>query len=163
MKKPRVNTSPTANFYAAPNERIIEVTGQDGIGCLIAIRNLTGGTVLVQVYRADPGIQLVGPDNQPEARPDPTLPMCTYGRAASCTTPCTGPVDQALVYRSSLNGGKVLDRTAQCRGHADEALDRARRAGTTALLALEPLRSADEMLPDITQATGLTEDRKSVV
>lgn len=63
---------------------------------------------------------------------------CSYGRAASCRTPCEGPVDQAVVYISSRHGS-VLSREPACRGHADEALSRARGAGTMAKTELQPL------------------------
>lgn len=58
MAKPKVNTACVANHYADSTERIIEVTGQGDKGCLIAIRNRPDGTVGVDVYRRDRGVEV---------------------------------------------------------------------------------------------------------
>ena len=54
--KPKVNTRCVADRYAGPSEKIIEVTGQDGIGCLISIWNRDDGAVSVHVHRRDRGL-----------------------------------------------------------------------------------------------------------
>lgn len=61
---------------------------------------------------------------------------CTYGRAASCETPCSGPTDLVLVYRS--RSGRVIDRSPVCLGHAEEARSRAWMAGSMATVTIEP-------------------------
>jgi hypothetical protein len=55
-RKPRVNTNPGANQYAAPGERIIEYTMPDGTGGLISFWTSDTGKTHVHLYRADPGI-----------------------------------------------------------------------------------------------------------
>ena len=66
MSKPRVTTKCVANTYAAPNERIIEISSGNrrgtGNGCLVSIRDMDDGTLLIQVYRADGGVEVTGPD-----------------------------------------------------------------------------------------------------
>ena len=53
-KKPRVTVLCVANRYAAPNERIIEVgSGSKGVGCLISLREIADGTLIVEPYHAD--------------------------------------------------------------------------------------------------------------
>lgn len=59
-KKARVNTRPTADFYAADGEKIIEFTFPDGTGGLIAFIVTEFGN-RVNVYRTDPGVTVVGP------------------------------------------------------------------------------------------------------
>jgi hypothetical protein len=61
MKKPIANTRCTANHYASPGERIVEV--HNGIrsdsgakGALISLRRLDDGTFSIHVYRRDPGV-----------------------------------------------------------------------------------------------------------
>ncbi|WP_431881925.1 hypothetical protein [Micromonospora chalcea] len=56
MPKPRVTTNCVANGYAGPDERIVEVSGQRGKGCLISIRNRPDGTVSIDVHRRDPEV-----------------------------------------------------------------------------------------------------------
>ncbi len=60
MSKPHVTARPTADTYAGPHERIVEFTGQNGLGGLISIRNMDDGTVVVDVYRTDPGVTVIG-------------------------------------------------------------------------------------------------------
>jgi len=65
MKKPSVKTKCVANNYAMRNERIIEVTGQHGKGCLISIVNLENGEVLINVYRIDRDVKVnVSPERE---------------------------------------------------------------------------------------------------
>lgn len=64
MPKPTVSLRNTANTYAGPDERIIEIgngvhTDPGHKGALISLRNLPDGTFRIEVYRADPGILLV--------------------------------------------------------------------------------------------------------
>lgn len=52
MRKPIVKTKCVANGYAAPNERIVEVTSDTyGTGCLIRFVKTDAG-LEIQVYRA---------------------------------------------------------------------------------------------------------------
>ena len=159
--KPTIKTNCTANHYAAANERIIEFTGQNGLGGLIAVRNMADGTVVVDVYRTDAGVIVLGGAGgaavETAVAAVALIPHCLYGKAASRSGPCSGPVDQAVVYRSAASGN-VIDRSPVCRGHATEAVERAVVAGSIAQVSLEPQRSVEEMLPDLVAATGLTED-----
>jgi hypothetical protein len=55
--KPSVKLKCVANSYASPNERIIEISGRDGEGALISVRNCDDdGKVLISVYRVDPKV-----------------------------------------------------------------------------------------------------------
>lgn len=54
--KPKVITRCVANNYAGPFERIIELSNDKGIGCLVSVRNMPDGTMSVQVYRRDAGV-----------------------------------------------------------------------------------------------------------
>jgi len=58
MAKPKVSSRCVANNYAAPNERIIELSNGAGIGCLVSVRNMPDGTLSVQVYRRDAGVSV---------------------------------------------------------------------------------------------------------
>jgi hypothetical protein len=58
--KPRVNVKPGADNYAAPNEKIIEVSSPGG-GCLIALRLGSDGDLYVDVYNADPTVHVQSP------------------------------------------------------------------------------------------------------
>lgn len=51
-KRPTIKTRCVASHYAAPNERIVEVSSANG-GALISISALPNGEVLVCVYCAD--------------------------------------------------------------------------------------------------------------
>jgi hypothetical protein len=53
MKKPEVIVKCVANTYSAPNERIVEVSGERGAGCLISIRQHDNGELSVAVYRPE--------------------------------------------------------------------------------------------------------------
>jgi hypothetical protein len=53
MRKPRVITKCVANYYTRPNERIIEVSGENGNGCLISLTTRDDGTIAILVYRAE--------------------------------------------------------------------------------------------------------------
>lgn len=55
MRKPRVLTKCVANYYASPNERIVEFSHGDKSG-LISFRAMNDGSMLVTVYRTDAGI-----------------------------------------------------------------------------------------------------------
>lgn len=65
QRKPSVKTRCPANYYAADTERIIEfsavINGQL-IGGLISFRVTRRDTLLVDVYRTDPGVEVIGPD-----------------------------------------------------------------------------------------------------
>jgi hypothetical protein len=56
--KIKVNTSPVANTYASPNERIVEFSSPNG-GGLIAFRLMDDGTLRVDVYRQDATVEVV--------------------------------------------------------------------------------------------------------
>lgn len=63
MAKPKVIVKCVADSYSAANEKIVEFS--NGIrsaetlkGGLIALRNLPDGTLLVNVYRLDPGVEV---------------------------------------------------------------------------------------------------------
>jgi hypothetical protein len=58
MGKPTIERGPASN-YEADNEVIREVTGQNGTGFLLSVRNLDDGTVLVDVYRADDNVRVL--------------------------------------------------------------------------------------------------------
>lgn len=58
MRKPSVNTNPVANKYTGPHERIIEVSSAYG-GCLIGLRLMQDGRLLVDVYREDPTVNVL--------------------------------------------------------------------------------------------------------
>lgn len=58
MAKPKVSSRCVANNYAAPNERIIELSNGAGIDCLVSVRNMPDGTLSVQVYRCDAGVSV---------------------------------------------------------------------------------------------------------
>jgi hypothetical protein len=60
MGKPTIERGPASN-YEADNEVIREVTGQNGTGFLLSVRNMTDGSVQVDVYRADDGVVVTGP------------------------------------------------------------------------------------------------------
>jgi hypothetical protein len=63
MPKPRVTTNCVANRYSARNERIIEFKDDEtDKGGLISIRRMDDGTLVVDVYRCDPGVKVLGPD-----------------------------------------------------------------------------------------------------
>lgn len=53
----RVNPRPLADDYAAPGERIAEVTFPSGRGCLISCRIRDDGAEEVVIYRADRGVR----------------------------------------------------------------------------------------------------------
>jgi len=53
MSKPKVNTKCVADHYSMPNEKIVEVTGQGGQGCLISVSNHPDGSVVINLYRID--------------------------------------------------------------------------------------------------------------
>lgn len=58
MRKPRVTTNPVANRYAAPGQRIIEVSaGCTAIGCLISLE-LVAGKLKIHIYRQDPEVRV---------------------------------------------------------------------------------------------------------
>jgi hypothetical protein len=58
-RKPNITKGPAAQYEAA-GEIIREVTGPDGMGCLLAVRALTDPAALVlDVYRADAGVAVV--------------------------------------------------------------------------------------------------------
>jgi len=61
-KRPRVNTSPVASRYAAPDERVIEFSSEVGGGLInLYERN---GKLHVQIYNCDPSVRvMVNPDN----------------------------------------------------------------------------------------------------
>lgn len=59
--KPRVIVKCVANAYTGPRERIIEFSNggrRDNKGGLIAFRNLPDGTLLVNVYGCDKGVEV---------------------------------------------------------------------------------------------------------
>ena len=60
MKRPKLNPSGVADKYAGAGERIAEVTFPSGRGCLVSLRTLPDGTDVIDVYRADQGITLLG-------------------------------------------------------------------------------------------------------
>lgn len=64
--------------------------------------------------------------------------VCSYGRAASCRTPCEGPVDQEIVYRSTRTA-RVLDTDLVCRRHSQEALIRPQVAASIAQVELRQI------------------------
>lgn len=69
-RKPRVVASPIANQYAAPFERIVEFsngarTTDEYKSGLISFRNMTDGTLLVDVGHCDRGILVLGPPRPP--------------------------------------------------------------------------------------------------
>jgi hypothetical protein len=50
--KIRITTNCQANAYASNNERIVEVgTGTEGVGCLLSIRALDDGSMVITAYR----------------------------------------------------------------------------------------------------------------
>ncbi len=65
VKRPKVNTNPVANHYAGPAETIIEFGGTNADfqyrGGLISIREMPGGRMRVEIYRTDPGVDVVAP------------------------------------------------------------------------------------------------------
>lgn len=57
MRKPTVLTKCVANTNAMHNERIVEVSDREtGKGCLISVRRLVDGTLVIEPYRGDPGV-----------------------------------------------------------------------------------------------------------
>lgn len=69
MGSVRINTSPVANRYASPDEKIVEFSaGTDGAGGLISFTVREDGTIRVHVYRHESTTVTVGtPDGQPPA------------------------------------------------------------------------------------------------
>jgi hypothetical protein len=69
--KPTVMIRCVANVYAGPDERIVEFgNGAHHHGAhrggLIALRNLADGGLRVEVYRVDPGVDVVAPVKPPD-------------------------------------------------------------------------------------------------
>lgn len=62
MSKPKVTTNPVANTYTGDRERIIEYSirhpSRGSIGGLIALREMPDGTLLVNLYRHDPEVDI---------------------------------------------------------------------------------------------------------
>lgn len=59
MPKPTVTTNPVANRYSAPRERIIEFFDRaTQKGGLISLMGKEDGTLSVQVYRLDEGVDV---------------------------------------------------------------------------------------------------------
>jgi hypothetical protein len=61
MARIHVNTSPVANQYAAPNEKIIEYSvggGSKLVGGLIAFRVLEDGKLVIDLYRHDADVEI---------------------------------------------------------------------------------------------------------
>lgn len=54
-KTVRVTTRCPANWYAGPQERVVEFSGSK-LGGLISFRELPDGGIRVEVYRADKGV-----------------------------------------------------------------------------------------------------------
>lgn len=62
----KITTNCVANNHAATNERIIEFMDQNNnIGGLISFRSFEG-TLRIDVYRCDPGVNVTGPAKEPE-------------------------------------------------------------------------------------------------
>lgn len=61
MPKPKVTVNPVANNYAGSNERIVEysVRGPNGtLGGLIALRLTDDGTLVLDLYNHDKGVDI---------------------------------------------------------------------------------------------------------
>jgi hypothetical protein len=65
-RKPKVGTAYPADRYAAPEERIMEVSHELG-GCLISVRPVND-RLLIEIYRADDTIDVRGPGGRQEAQ-----------------------------------------------------------------------------------------------
>jgi len=52
-RKPSVSTRCVANFYAGPEERIVEFSAPSGAGGLISLQVGSDGKLSVHVYRLD--------------------------------------------------------------------------------------------------------------
>jgi len=63
MKTPKVTVRSRAD------EKIVEFTGKDGVGGLIAIRQRDDGTVLVELYRLDAKVFVEAPPDNQATRP----------------------------------------------------------------------------------------------
>jgi hypothetical protein len=61
VKRPTIIPRPVASRYQGPAERIIEVVFPSGRGGLVALRTLADGRDVIELYRSDPGIIVVGP------------------------------------------------------------------------------------------------------
>lgn len=57
MKKPKVNTKCVASHYSGANERIVEFS-HAGNGGLISFVAREDGSLIVQIYRMDSGIEI---------------------------------------------------------------------------------------------------------
>lgn len=57
MTKPTIKTARPANAYASPHEKIMSVTVGRGspIGCLLSVRQMDDGRLILEAYRADEG------------------------------------------------------------------------------------------------------------
>ena len=58
MRKPKVLLKCVANAYAGQNERIIEISGARGRGCLVSIRDMGADGLRLDVYRRD-GVEVI--------------------------------------------------------------------------------------------------------
>lgn len=73
MKKPTVRINPVAQQFAAPGERIIEVTFPDGQGALISLRpdRHHDGCWIIAPYELDVRIGVEGPRYRPSEPEQP--------------------------------------------------------------------------------------------
>jgi hypothetical protein len=117
--RPRVLTTPPADRYAAPGERIIEYTFPDGDGGagqpggLISFSQLANGTRLVKLYGHDPAvvIQL--------QRPTPAVADATAPAQVSLPAVFRDPSEkQEEVWRVAFQGG-ILPVEFQSKGAAE--------------------------------------------
>ncbi len=56
--KVKINVNPPANALSGTHERTIEASFPSGKGCLVTLRELDDGTCVIEIYRADKGIEV---------------------------------------------------------------------------------------------------------
>ena len=57
-RRPYINTTPGADQYAAPYERIVEFSFPNGEGGLISFAELSDGTCTVDIYRCSARVRV---------------------------------------------------------------------------------------------------------
>ena len=63
LARPRVLLDCVANDFSSPGERIIEFSFPNGNGGLISLSQ-PGGRTIVEIYRTDQGIEIMGPERR---------------------------------------------------------------------------------------------------
>lgn len=60
LVRPKVDTKPVEDQTAGQHEKIVAVS-VEGTSCLVSIRDLGAGEMVLEVYAADPGVTVRGP------------------------------------------------------------------------------------------------------